>query len=169
MIDSQTSQGLTLTDLLAIIGAIAGTLGTVLALMAIGWDFYKWRYNETVQLEVSAFPNFASTANTQIYIRVMVTNIGKIATTVKLISVQGFDSKPKRTSKKYEGKDLGIINPAIGSLPVKLNPSDDADFLIFQNFEGIEKFRKYQYLYFRIEDSVSKRKFGAAIKMRDIK
>ena len=153
---------LTTTDILALVGAITGTIGTVLALVAIVWDYYKWRYNEIVQLSVAALPNFVTTFNPeQNYIRVMVTNIGKIPTTIKLISLHGFNSKKEMRQKN--GHDVALITPAMGELPVKLNPADDWDGFLIQNFEGVEKYLKYKYFCVQIEDTMSTKRFRAEV------
>jgi hypothetical protein len=90
-----------LTRLLAIIGAVTGTIGTIAGLAALGWDWYKWRYSENVRLKVTANPNFIFVQNNPLLpdkshenlIWVSVTNVGKIPTTVKLVSFNGFSSK----------------------------------------------------------------------------
>jgi hypothetical protein len=46
-------KALTTTDILAIIGTITGTIGTIAGLTALGWDFYKWRRSTTPRLKVS--------------------------------------------------------------------------------------------------------------------
>lgn len=77
---------LTATDVLAIIGAVTGITGTLLALGALIWDFYKWRYSERVRLRVWATPGFANTANPhELLISISVTNVGKIPTTLKAV------------------------------------------------------------------------------------
>lgn len=77
------------TDVLAIIGAVTGIIGTIAGLGALGWDVYKWRYSERVQLKVTATPGFVTTTNPkEEMIMVSVTNIGKVPTTLKLLSLQ---------------------------------------------------------------------------------
>jgi hypothetical protein len=49
--------GLTTIDVLAIIGAVTGVIGTIAGVAALAWDYYKWRYSERVQLKVTAIPN----------------------------------------------------------------------------------------------------------------
>ena len=160
---------MTPTDVLAIIGAITGTTGTVLALVALIWDYYKWKHNETVQLEVQAIPNFAYTLNPgQDYIRVMVKNIGKVSTTIKLITLHGFDSKRDMKKLPY-GHSTAIVTPAIGTLPVKLNPTDDWDGFLLQDLEGIETYFKYKHFCVQIEDSMSKKPFRAEVDKSRIK
>ena len=46
---------MTTTDVLAIIGAVTGITGTLLAMGALIWDFYKWRYSERVRASSMGF------------------------------------------------------------------------------------------------------------------
>ena|ERR1044072_1770807 len=85
---------MTVTDVLAVIGAVTGITGTLLGLAALIWDFYKWRYSERVRLRVWASPGFTTTHDTrQRLLHFTVTNIGKVATTIILLSLHGFDSE----------------------------------------------------------------------------
>src|SRR5258706_5761170 len=116
---------MTQTDVLAIIGAITGIIGTIAGFGALGWDFYKWRYSERVRLKVFANLNFISTDNPRDeMLMISVTNIGKVATTIKMLSFHGFNSK--RELKKRNGNEMSIMmNPLHGQLPARLNPGDD--------------------------------------------
>lgn len=154
---------MTTTDVLAIIGAITGIIGTIAGLAALGWDFYKWRYSERVRLKVTATPNFVSTNNSQEkLIWVTVTNIGKIPTTIKLLSFHGFDNKAEQ--KNRNGKDVSImLNPLHGQLPVRLNPGDDWACGFRQKGEGIEKYYKFKHFIVQIEDTMSEKPFRAEV------
>lgn len=149
------------TDVLAIIGAVTGIIGTIAGLAALGWDFYKWRYSERVRLKVTATPNFVTTINPhKKLIWVTVTNIGKIPTTIKLLSLHGFDTKAEL--KKRNGKDLSIImNPLHGQLPVRMNPGDDWGCGFTQDGEDIEKYYEYNHFIIQIEDTMSEKPFRA--------
>lgn len=154
---------MTTTDILAIIGAITGIIGTIAGLTALGWDFYKWRYSERVRLKVTATPNFVSTTNPhEKLIWVTVTNIGKIPTTIKLLSFHGFDTKAEQ--KKRNGKDVSImLNPLHGQLPIRLNPGDDWAGGFRQNGEGIEKYYQFNHFIIQIEDTMSEKPFRAEV------
>src|ERR1700733_10697688 len=116
--------GLTVTDILAIIGAVTGMIGTIAGISALFWDYYKWRYSERVRLKVWATPGFVSTIYSRTkHINVAVTNVGKIPTTIKLLSFHGFDSINEL--KKRNGHEPSIImTPGYGNLPVRLNPGE---------------------------------------------
>lgn len=119
---------MTSTDVLAIVGAVTGTIGTLLALAALGWDFYKWRYAERVQLEVIANPGMVSTDNpNEKLIMVRVTNIGKVSTTIKLLSLHGFDSK--KALRKRNGQNVAVAHLPMycPPLPHKLSPGEEWD------------------------------------------
>ncbi len=93
---------MTTTDVLAIIGAVTGITGTLLAMGALIWDFYKWRYSERVRLRVWASGGHVTTVNPhEELIRISVTNIGKVATTIQAIALHGFNSR--REMKKRSG------------------------------------------------------------------
>ena len=99
------------TDILALVGAVTGIIGTVAGISALAWDVYKWRYSEKVRLEVTATPNFVSTVDPDTkHINVSVTNIGKIPTTIKLLSLTGFNSK-KEMKKRYGEEVSVLMNP----------------------------------------------------------
>ncbi len=154
---------MTITDILAVIGAITGIIGTIAGLAALGWDFYKWRYSERVSLKVTATPNFVSTSNPhEKLIWVTVTNIGKIPTTIKLLSFHGFDTKDEL--KKRNGKKLSIMmNPLHGQLPVRLNPGDDWACGFSQNSGLVEQYDEFKHLFVQIEDTMSEKPFRAEI------
>jgi hypothetical protein len=153
------------TDVLAIIGAVTGIIGTIAGLAALGWDYYKWRYAERVQLRVWATPGFATTDNpNENLISISVTNIGKISTTIKLISLHGFDSK--RELKKRNGQEPSVVlNPlyATAPFPARLEPGNEWSGAINQDQEGIRKYLKYKYFILQIEDALSEKPFRAEI------
>lgn len=161
--------GLTTTDVLAIIGAITGTVGTLLALAALLWDYYKWHLSEQVQLKVTAFPGFLMTTGdpNQEYISLTATNIGKIPTTIKLITLQGFEKK--KDLKKRNGQRVSIVTPAYGQLPVQLKPGDDWTGGIYQDLSGIEEYYKYNLVFIQFEDTMSKTPIRAQLDIEKIK
>ncbi|MBA3715916.1 MAG: hypothetical protein H0W76_26295 [Pyrinomonadaceae bacterium] len=154
---------MTTTDVLAIIGAVTGIIGTIAGLFALCWDYYKWKYAERVQLKVTAIPNFVNAEDRRKeMIWVSVTNIGKIPTTIKLLTLHGFNSK--RGMKKRNGENLAIITqPFYGQLPAKLNPGDDWDGGFDQHSEGIEEYLKYKYFVVQVEDTMSNKPFRAEV------
>lgn len=153
--------GLTTTDILALIGAVTGIVGTIAGVSALVWDYYKWRYSERVRLKVWATPGFVSTLDSHtLHINVSVTNVGKIPTTIKLLSFHGFDSK--KHLKKRNGHDPSIVmTPGYGTLPVRLNPGDDWTGGIRQ--DQFEAYGKYKYFFVQIEDSMSDFPYRAEI------
>ena len=160
--------GLTTTDVLAVIGAVTGIIGTIAGLGALGWDYYKWRYSERVQLKVIATPGMSTTFSNETLIRINVVNIGKISTTIKMLSFHGFNSKADM--KKRNGKNLRIVITTLYSeLPAKLNPGDDWDGYITQYQEGFEDYLKFKHFIVQIEDTMSEFPFRAEIDKSRIK
>lgn len=155
---------MTVTDVLALIGAVTGILGTMLALAALGWDFYKWRYAERVRLEVRASPGMVSTTKPdEKLIMVSVTNIGKIPTTIKLLSLHGFESK--KSLNKRNGEKVAIAHQPMycPPLPHKLNPGEDWSGFLRQHSNGMEEFIEYPYFIIQIEDTMSTKPFRAEV------
>lgn len=154
---------MTVTDVLALIGAVTGIIGTVAGISALGWDYYKWRFAERVQLRVSAVPNFLSTDNPhEPMIWVHITNVGKISTKIHNISIQGFDKKP--TKKKRHGDKIAIVRQILyNQLPVMLHPGEDWSGGIRQNTPDIQEFTTFKYFIVSIEDSVSDWPFRAEV------
>ncbi len=154
---------MTPTDVLAIIGAITGVIGTVAGIGALVWDFYKWRYSERVRLKVTAIPGFITKENSdQKYISVSVCNIGKLPTTIKLISLHGFNNK--KELKKRNGKRISIIrSPDFGQLPIRLNPGDDWTCLLRQDLGGIKEYLEFRHFIIQMEDTMSEFPFRAEI------
>ncbi len=148
---------MTPTDVLAIIGAVTGITGTMLAIAALVWDFYKWRYSERVRLRVWATPGFANTANpNETLISISVTNIGKVPTTLKLLSFHGFDSK--KEMKKRNGQDVSInLNPlyATGPFPYRLEAGNEWSGAIDQTQPFLQKYLRHKYFIVQVEDSMS--------------
>jgi hypothetical protein len=157
--------GLTTTDVLALIGAVTGITGTLLALAAVIWDFYKWRYSERVRLRVWAAPGFRSTVNPrETLISISVTNIGKVATTLKLLFFHGFDSK--KELKKRNGKDVSVnLHPLYptGPFPYRLEPGNEWSGAIDQKQPPLLKYLEHKYFIVQVEDTMSEKPFRAEI------
>jgi hypothetical protein len=137
----------------------------VISTTVLIWDLYKWRYAERVRLEVSATPGFVMTNDPykRKFIHVSVTNIGKIKTTIKLISLHGFNSK-RELKKKRNGENVSImLNPEYGKLPVTLEPGDDWACGFVENFDGIEKYLEYPIFVVQINDTMSRFPFHAEV------
>lgn len=162
---------MTVTDILAIIGAVTGIVGTMLALAALGWDFYKWRYSERVRLRVWATPGFASTNNpSEKLIMISVTNIGKIATTLKVLSFHGFDSK--KELKNRNGKDVSInLHPlyATGPFPYRLEPGNEWSGAIDETQPSLQKYLNHKYFIVQVEDTMSAKPFRGEVDQKRMK
>ncbi len=154
---------MTVTDVLAVIGAVTGVIGTMLALAALGWDYYKWRYSERVQLKVSANPGFINPAKpNEPFISVSVTNIGKIPTTINLLSLHGFNTKAEL--KGRNGKDVAVVTtPLYSRLPARLEPGNEWVGGIDQSSKAIERYLKYEHFIVQVEDTMSKKPFRAEV------
>lgn len=154
---------MTITDILAIIGAVTGIIGAITGTTAIVWDVYKFWYSEQVRLKVTAIPGFLSTANpNERLISVSVTNIGKIPTTIKLLSFQGFNTKPS-SKIRYGEKTSVMMTPLHGQLPVRLNPGDDWFCAFSENAEGMDEFYSFKHFFIQVEDTMSTKPFRAEV------
>lgn len=160
---------MTLTDILALIGAVTGIIGTMLGIAALGWDFYKWRYSERVRLKVWASGGHVSTANrNEQLIRISVTNIGKIGTTIQAIALHAFNSK-KEMKKRY-GESLSIVvHPMFATLPARIEPGNDWNGYLRQDTPDIYEYLKFKYFIVQVEDSISGKPFRAEIDKSSIK
>ena len=156
---------MTVTDVLAIIGAVTGITGTLLGLAALIWDFYKWKFSEKVRLHVSAIPGFTTTINpNDNLLSITVTNIGKVATTIKVLSFHGFDSKQEL--KNRNGKDVSVnLNPmyATGPLPYRLEPGNEWTGSINQDQPLLKKYLDHKYFVVQVEDTMSDKPFRAIV------
>jgi len=160
---------MTVTDVLAIIGAVTGTIGTMLGIAALGWDFYKWRYSERVRLRVWAAGGHVSTANrNEQLIRISVTNIGKVGTTIQALAIHGFNSK-KEMKKRYGGGLAIIPQPLYATLPARIEPGNDWNGYIKQDTPDIYEYLKFKHFIIQIEDSISGKPFRAEIDKSSIK
>jgi hypothetical protein len=141
----------------------------VSGLIALGWDIYKWKVAERVQLKVSAMPGFVMTTGDprQRYISITATNTGKISTTIKLLTLHGF--KNKKDLKKRNGEMASIVTPVYGQLPVRLNPGDDWTAGLLQDLNGIEEYFQYPFVFVGFEDTVSDKPVRAQLDMEKIK
>jgi len=156
---------MTVTDVLAIIGAVTGITGTLLGLGALIWDFYKWKFSEKVRLQVSAISGFTTTVNpNDNLLSITVTNIGKVPTTIKILSFHGFDSK--KELKNRNGKDISVnLNPmyATGPLPYRLEPGNDWTGSINQDQPVLKKYLNHKYFVVQVEDTMSDKPFRAIV------
>jgi hypothetical protein len=154
---------MTVTDVLAIIGAITGVTGTLLGLTALIWDFYKWRYSERVRLKVWASGGHVTNHNRQDnLIRISITNVGKVGTTIQAISLNGFNSK-EEMKKRYSEPVAVIHNPLFATLPARIEPGNEWNGCIYQDRPEIQKFLKFKYFILQVEDSISGKQFRAEI------
>lgn len=113
-------ESLTTTDVLAIIGAVTGIIGTMAGLAALSWDFYKWQHSERPRLGVTVLPNMMMTGypKHKPVIMVKVTNVGKLTTTLTHLALE---SKNK-SERKHNA--LMIMDTGLQQLPFVLQPSD---------------------------------------------
>ncbi len=89
---------------------------------------------------------------------VSVTNVGKVPTTIKLLSLHGFETK--RQMRKRNGKKVSIVTqPLYTQLPIRLNPGDDRGGGLSQNTEGIDVYIKFEHFIIQVEDTMSHKPF----------
>lgn len=116
-------------------------------------------------LRVWATAGFANTVNPhEKLISISVTNIGKIPTTLKLLSFHGFDSK--KELKKRNGKDVTInISPLYptGPFPYRLEPGNEWQGAIDQRQPSLLKYLKHKYFMVQVEDTMSEKPFRAEV------
>lgn len=142
---------MTLTDTLALIGALTGTI-------ALLWDFFKWSQTGVkVLLRVS--PNmtpfgFAKEEfKSKLNLFVEVTNTGDKKITITHLVLTYYDSFWKRVLKR-SSKNFIVLNPLPGQLPQLIDIGDRWVGLIEQS-QDLEKMAKNGYLYVGINHSSS--------------
>lgn len=92
------------------------------------------------------------------------TNIGKIPTTLKLLSFHGFDSK--KELKKRNGKEVSInISPLYptGPFPYRVEPGNEWHGAIDQTQPLLLKYLNHKYFIVQVEDTMSEKAFRAEI------
>lgn len=142
---------MTLTDTLALIGALTGTI-------ALLWDFFKWSQTGVkVLLRIS--PNmtpfgFAEEEfKSKLNLFVEVTNTGDKKVTITHLVLTYYDSFWKRVLKR-SSKNFIVLNPLPGQLPQLIDIGDRWVGLIEQS-QDLEKMAKNGYLYVGINHSSS--------------
>jgi hypothetical protein len=117
---------MTTTTVIACIGAITGTIALV-------WDFVKWSYAERVILDIHASPNMVTTTDPRTpHVMIVVTNKGKLTTTLKLLSFEVYDTK-RQMKRRKPVKQSVVPNPLPGVLPHVLEPGKEWMGLVEQN------------------------------------
>jgi hypothetical protein len=142
---------LTVTDVLAVIGAATGTFALV-------WDFIKWWFSERVYLEVRASPNMNLTTDVVKvdYVMIVVRNKGKFTTTLTLLSFEVYKSWWQFKRGKRPTLQSIVPNPNPGVLPHVLEPGKEWMGLTQQNNEELTKYKKYKYVTCSIHHSMGK-------------
>jgi hypothetical protein len=100
---------MTATTVIAWIGAVTVTVALV-------WDLVKWWYAERVILDIHASPNMVITTDTETpHIMVVVTNRGRLTTTLKLLSFEVYDTK-RQMKRRKPVKQSVVPHPLPGSV-----------------------------------------------------
>ncbi len=138
------------TEIAAWIGAATGTCALV-------WDFIKWWYSERVSLKISASPGMLHTHDPtkKPHVMVVVTNKGKLTTTLTLLSFEVYDTWWQSKRGKPTLQSI-VPHPDPGVLPYVLEPGKDWMGLTEQNNPELTKYKKYEYVYCSIHHSMSK-------------
>jgi hypothetical protein len=141
---------MTVTDVLAVVGAATGTLALV-------WDFLKWWHSERVNLTISASPNMLMTTDPtrQAHVMIVVRNKGRLTTTLSLLSFEVYESWWKSKRRKPTLQSV-VPNPSPGVLPYVLEPGKEWMGLTLQDNEELTKYKEYEYVYCSIHHSMHK-------------
>ena len=95
---------------------------------------------------------------------ISVANIGKIPTTLNLLSFHGFDSR--KELKKRNGKDVTInLTPlyAKGAFPYRLEPGNEWSGAIDQRQPLLQKYLNHKHFIVEVEDIMSDKPFRAEV------
>lgn len=146
----------TTTDVLAVIGAVTGTVGTILALAALGWDIYKWKTTGVPKLRIRASGPMISNdpGDRQQYISIRVTNVGDKPTTLTGLTYRYYKHKPSRF-RKTQSEEQGFFNLFVITpppLPFKLEVGSEWSHLLVLHGSTEEKARS-GYFFIEIEDT----------------
>lgn len=123
-----------LTRFLAVLGAITGSIGSILAITALCWDIFKWRKTERCRLRVELMPNMKQhilMGVDQDVIVIRVTNVGKLTTFITLLAIN--DCRGSRLTRilrrlhliDQEAKAFWIRESEAGKLPKELKPGHE--------------------------------------------
>ena len=155
---------MTLTDTLALIGALTGTI-------ALLWDFFKWSQTGVkVLLRVS--PNmtpfgFAEDEfKNKLNLFVEVTNTGDKKVTITHLVLTYYDSFWERVLKR-SSKNFVVLNPLPGQIPQLIDIGDRWVGLIEQS-KDLEKMAKNGYLYVGINHSSSAKTLLKRVKITSL-
>src|SRR5262245_146975 len=154
------------TRTLAIIGAVTGSIGTATGLSALMWDLYKWKHQTRPVLEITALPNMSfmppggpflpgMPAKDDKLIQVRVVNIGHGKTTLTILGLAYFNTKPNRKLTEPAPPRFVILNHTFEKLPKVLEPGEQWNGLIDQSNEVVEMARN-GYLYALVEHTLGR-------------
>jgi hypothetical protein len=165
------------TETVAWIGAITGSIGTVTGVSALIWDLYKWKRQARPQLDIVALPGmmFAPPMGQFLpgmpgpndrLVRVRVVNLGHRKTTLNILGLAYFASKPNRKMLKPIPQRFFVNNQLFGeNLPRVLEPGEEWNGFINQNGE-IETMALKGYLYALVEHTMGKTVYARVV-LRD--
>lgn len=110
----------TVTDTLALVGAITGTIGTVSGIGALLWDYYKWRTSgrPKLKMEVSGPMIVFGDPDRKEHFTVSVVNVGDRATTIELLCYRYYKHRPAKIFRS-KSDERGFFNLQ-ASFPLQL-------------------------------------------------
>ena len=129
--------------------------GAIISTAVLAWDVYKWRKTGRPKLVVKASGNLQDldSNNPQKYVSISVTNVGDKPTTLCLITMRYYKTKPSRSREPdARGVFLEPLRPTPSALPFKLDVGVEWRCLVFQTGE-LEKLTKEGYYYIEAEDT----------------
>lgn len=153
---------MTVTDILALIGALTGTL-------AILWDIFKWK-NSGARLKINVAPNMIliadglSLENQEKRISVEVVNVGQRNTTVVTLCFRCDDDM--WTSVTGKGRTyFAVPQPEFASLPAALGVGERWVGMVHQSPE-LEEMARHKRLYVQISHSVATKPVCKRLKLK---
>lgn len=120
------------TTVIAWIGVITGSIGTITGVSALVWDYYKWKRSGP-KLRVEVIPGMAMhnpqlplTNERLLWIRVV--NTGNAKTTLTTLAFSYFPTEPnKKLTKPNATEHFLVTNPLPGRLPQVLETGEQWD------------------------------------------
>jgi hypothetical protein len=155
------------TRLIAWIGVITGSIGSITGTSALLWDLYKWKHRGP-ELLVTVVPGmFQIMQGVKIdderLFRITVVNSGSSKTTLTALGFFCFPTKPnKKLTKPVATENFIVTNPLYGNFPHVLETGEQWTGFAKQD-AFIEELARTGYLYAQVYHSLGKAASGRVV------
>lgn len=132
--------------------------GAVLSSALAVWDVYKWRTSSRPRLSIFASGNMqqVGSPDKRVFVMVKVTNTGDKATTLNILALKYYATKPRRFGRSIPTKE-GIFQPNTPTpFPYKLEVGSEWTGLV-EETEELKEWARNGFVYFYIVDSWTKK------------